>query len=204
MHFLCRIYIIETVYISLFLYCELRGVTGINIYFWQPPIVLMDLLILRHAKAGDRSEGKPDDARTLTKKGIRDIRRVSRWMIRSGSLPDVIVTSPLARAKETAEILARSISFDGDVALWEELRPEQPSSAVVDRLSELGEGSLPLLVGHEPQLSSLVASLIGAGSDARIRLEKGGIARIRNIPMHPGGTGELQWLLTPRLFRDIT
>jgi phosphohistidine phosphatase len=163
----------------------------------------MDLLILRHGKAEDRGEGVADESRTLTKKGIRDIRKVARWMARSEVIPDVIVSSPLPRAKETAEIVADRIGYGGDVSLWDELAPGPDPAAVVARLGELGGASLPLLVGHEPQLSSLIALLIGAGADARITLGKGGIARIGELSTLDGGTGGLQWLLTLRQIRDM-
>jgi phosphohistidine phosphatase len=163
----------------------------------------MDLLILRHGKAVDRREGLPDGERTLTKKGTRDIRRISRWMARSGVIPDVIVSSPLPRAKETAEIVADRIGFGGSVSLWDELAPGPDPAAVVARLGELEGASLPLLVGHEPQLSSLIALLIGAGADARITLGKGGIARIGELSTAVGGTGGLLWLLTLRQIRDM-
>jgi phosphohistidine phosphatase len=166
-------------------------------------IVPMDLLILRHGKAGERGGDVPDEERSLTKKGIRDIRRVSRWMTRSGTVPDLIVSSPLPRAKETAEIVADRIAFPGEIALWDELMPGPDPALVSERLGELEGASLPLLVGHEPQLSSLAALLIGAGADARIVLEKGGIAKIGNLSPGIGGTGDLQWLLTLRQVRDM-
>jgi len=163
----------------------------------------MDLLILRHGKAGDRHEGVPDEGRTLTKKGTRDIRRVSRWMARSGIMPDAILSSPLPRAKETAEIVADRLAFGGEITCWDELAPGPDPAAVAAKLGELEGASLPLLVGHEPQLSSLIALLIGAGSDARIVLEKGGIARIGDLSTGAGGTGGLQWLLTLRQIREM-
>jgi len=163
----------------------------------------MDLLILRHGKAEDRADGVADEGRTLTKKGIRDIRRVSRWMARSGTVPDLIMSSPLARAKETAEIVADRIAFGGEITFWEELAPGPDPAAVAARLGELEGASLPLLVGHEPQLSSFIGLLIGAGEDARITLEKGGIARIGNISPGNGALGELHWLLTLRQVRDM-
>ena len=164
----------------------------------------MDLLVLRHGKAEDRGGDVPDEERHLTKKGIRDIRRVSRWMARSEVVPDIIVSSPLARAKETAEIVADRIGFAGEVVRWDELAPGPDPSAVTARLGELEGASLPLLVGHEPQLSSLISLLIGAGEEARITLEKGGIARIGDLSTGVGGTGGLQWLLTLRMIRDMT
>jgi phosphohistidine phosphatase len=166
-------------------------------------IIPMDLLILRHGRAEDRSEGVPDESRSLTKKGIRDIRRVARWMTASGVVPDRIVSSPLLRAKETAEIVAGRTGFPGEIAFWDELRPGAGVAGVVSRLGELEGASLPLLAGHEPLLSSLVGVLIGAGEGARIVLDKGGVARIGNLIPEPVWHGDLLCLLTVRQMRDM-
>ena len=163
----------------------------------------MDLLILRHGKAGERVMGVPDDERTLTTKGTRDIRGVARWMSRTGSVPDLIVSSPVPRARETAEIVGERIAFPGEIAFWEELRPGSSVGDLLPRLGDLDGASLPLLVGHEPLLSSLVPALIGAGEGARILIGKGGMARIGNLSQNPEGGGELQWLLTVRQMRDM-
>jgi len=167
------------------------------------PFVPMDLLILRHGRAEDRGGGIPDGERHLIKKGIRDIRLVSRWMVRAGTVPDLIVSSPLVRARETAETVAKETGLQGGITLWEELRPGAASSAVAARFGELAGATLPLITGHEPQLSSLLAFLIGAETDARINLEKGGIAMVGDFAPGLGDTGSLQWLLTPRTIRDM-
>ena len=164
----------------------------------------MDLLILRHGRAEDRDGGITDGERHLMEKGIRDIRRVSRWMVRVGAVPDLIVSSPLARARETAEIVAEETGPGGEVALWEELRPGMAPAAVAVRLGELAGASLPLIVGHEPQLSSLLGILIGAGADACISLKKGGLARVGDLTPGSGEAGTLLWLLTPRMIRGMS
>ena len=147
--------------------------------------------------------GVPDDERTLTKKGTRDIRGVARWMSRSGNVPDLIVSSPVPRARETAEIVGERIAFPGEIAFWDELRPGSSVAGILPRLGDLERASLPLIVGHEPLLSSLVSSLIGAGEGARILIGKGGVAKIGNLFLNQGGRGELQWLLTVRQMRDM-
>jgi phosphohistidine phosphatase len=164
----------------------------------------MDLLVLRHGKAEARGGGGPDGDRTLTKKGIRDIRRVARWMAWSGIIPDLIVSSPLARAKETAEIMVERFPHVEDIAFWDELAPGSEPGTIAARFGELQGTTLLLVVGHEPQLSSLIALLIGAGEDAHIVLEKGGIARIGNLASQSGRWGELLWLLTVQQVRDMT
>jgi len=190
-------------YRGLYLLRSGNGARGSGLSPLRLLIVPMDLLILRHGKAEERGEGVDEESRTLTKKGIRDIRRVSRWMARSGNIPDLIVSSPLARAKETAEIVADRIAFGAEITFWDELMPGRDPASIAAKVGELEGPSLPLIVGHEPQLSALLALLIGAGPDARILLDKGGIARIGDLSTGAGGTGMLQWLLTIRQIRDM-
>ncbi|HUK39210.1 MAG TPA: phosphohistidine phosphatase SixA [Methanomicrobiales archaeon] len=165
----------------------------------------MDVLILRHGKAEKRGfEGKADGDRLLTPKGAKEIRGVAKWMVRAGISPEVIATSPLSRARETAEIVAEGISYGGEVVLWDELGPGPDPGAVAERLAGLPDVSLVLLVGHEPQLSGLAARLAGAGAGARIALGKGGMVKIQGYDPASGISGELAWLLTPDLIRDMT
>jgi len=164
----------------------------------------MDLLILRHGKAETRGEpGKDDASRLLTPKGAREIRVVSKWMAGCGIAPDLIASSPLKRARETAEIVADGISYGLEVAIWDELGPGSDPEAIRERLAGLPDVSMVLLVGHEPHLSHLIAWLVGAGEDARIALGKGGIAKIRDFSPDSGARGELLWLLTPDQIRDM-
>jgi len=182
-----------------------RNRAGNSIIFLSLLQTPMDVLILRHGKAGKRvTDGMADGDRLLTPKGAKEIRGVARWMAKAGISPGVIATSPLPRARETAEIVANGISFEGEVARWDELGPGPDPETVADRLAGLPEATLVLLVGHEPQLSGLVAHLAGAGAGARIALGKGGMAMIQRYDPASGISGELAWLLTPDQIRDMT
>ena len=164
----------------------------------------MDVLILRHGKAEKRGEARKDDAdRLLTRKGAREIRAVSGWMVANRIAPDVVATSPLKRARETAEIAADGISFRGEISVWDELGPGPGPEAVRERLEALPDAQVILLVGHEPQLSELIALLIGAGGGSRIALGKGGLAKIGGLSPGGGEGGVLEWLITPDQIREM-
>ena len=163
----------------------------------------MDILILRHGKAGKREAGRDDAARLLTPKGGREIRAVARWIAGGEAAPDVIATSPLKRARETAEIVADELSYAGEIALWDELEPGSDPDALVKRLTGLPDAKTVLLVGHEPQLSHLIARLMGAGGASRIEIGKGGMAMIRGFSPQSGSAGALTWLLTLDQIRDM-
>src|SRR5689334_22700913 len=133
----------------------------------------MRLLLIRHAIAEDRASfaatGQPDDLRPLTDRGRKRMRKAARGLARLVAEVDVIATSPLARAIETTEIVARRIRAR-DVDMLDELRPEAAPEALGAWLLGHRRDGLVACVGHEPHLSSLAAWLLAgdaAGSSVR-------------------------------------
>jgi phosphohistidine phosphatase len=156
----------------------------------------MDLFILRHGKAeqsSDRSDGK----RALTADGKGEMRKIGKWMHQKKFRFDVIATSPLTRAYETAEIVARSLGQKERLAVWEELGPGGDLDTLSYRASRYGEDAAILLIGHEPMLSMLISRIISGYDTGSLILAKGGLAKIRNFSFDKRPYGELQWLLTP-------
>lgn len=160
----------------------------------------MDIYILRHGKAGVADPGTMNDStRALTTRGREEIERIAAWMRDRDPKVTVIATSPLVRARETASIVSRITGLADRQEIWDELSLGVQPEAVVGKISRLPPESTPLLIGHEPQLSSLVSLLICGCPDCGITMKKGGIARIRR------GEGELRgkllWLLPPGVIR---
>jgi phosphohistidine phosphatase len=155
----------------------------------------VELYLLRHAHAGDPMKWRgPDDVRPLSGKGERQVERLARLLKGSHFAPDAILTSPRLRALQTAEPVAAALGVElhVDERLALPLGLEQLESILVDA----GEPERILLVGHDPDFSSLVALLCGAPS---VPLRKGALARIDVVrPLRPGG-GTLRWLLPPDL-----
>jgi phosphohistidine phosphatase len=165
----------------------------------------MDLLIVRHAIAGDRDEwaqsGRPDAERPLTPEGRKRMRESVRGIHALVPQLDLLATSPLTRAAQTAELLVEEY---GDLT-------------VVD-LPSLAHGSAPdeirgwlgqraeeriALVGHEPDLGILICWFVTGGSGAPIPLKKGGAALLRFADAPGPGRAELRWLAPPKLLRLI-
>jgi phosphohistidine phosphatase len=161
-----------------------------------PEAGVTELCLLRHAHAGDSATWEaPDELRPLTDKGRRQAERLGRLLAAAGFVPDVILTSPLVRARETAEIVAEALSV---AARLEPQLGEMVDLATVEQiLDAAGNPRRPLLVGHDPDFSALVSELVGAP----IAMRKGSLARIdAERPLEPGG-GELRWLVPPDLLR---
>jgi phosphohistidine phosphatase len=159
----------------------------------------MDVFVLRHGKAGQHVPGGDDSSRALTEKGKEEIEVIAQWMASREFSFDSIVTSPLIRAQETAEIVATGIGDEKKLEIWPSLSLSGDPAAICRKIAEKTGNSSLLLVGHEPALSSLISLIISGNTNAGILLAKGGLARIRNVTIDGDIVrGELHWLLTPR------
>ena len=165
----------------------------------------MDLFILRHGEAGQRvSTGRGDFQRSLTTAGQKEVSDIAKSLKELGTKFDVVITSPLKRAHQTAAIVAKTLKIEKKMQDWAELSPEGNRIDLYNKLSHLKQQSLVLVVGHEPYLSKMVSEIIFDGNyGGRIALKKSGLARIRIISSTPKFQGELRWLLTPKLLSDM-
>jgi phosphohistidine phosphatase len=163
----------------------------------------MDLFILRHGKAGQSSDTGGDSTRRLTKAGRSEIRKVARWMNKKKIRFDYLATSPLTRAHQTAEIVAKSLDLKDLVEVWDELAPGGDPDTLCYHASQAGKDASVILVGHEPGLSDLIGRIITGGDTASLVIAKGGLAKIRNFSFDDKPSGELQWLLTPGHILDL-
>jgi phosphohistidine phosphatase len=158
----------------------------------------MRLILMRHADAGDADPRRwPDDRdRPLTEAGRREHARVAEALRRMGLRCDRLLTSPLVRARETADITARVFGEGLAPEPTELLGDRAEPAAVVAALGRVPAGTL-LCVGHEPTLSGLVALLTTRDASARVDMAKSGVAVI-DCPDPPApGRGLLRMHLRP-------
>jgi phosphohistidine phosphatase len=168
----------------------------------------MEVYFLRHGEAGKRVPiAARDTERGLTAAGRTEIEEVGEGMAELGLKFDVVATSPLKRAKETASIVNKALKRKPPVEEWVELAPEGSRNALYDRLRRLRQGSTAMFVGHEPYLTTAIGEIVGregVGSPSfRIVLKKGGLAKVSVTGLNPRLTGELRWLLTPKQIRKM-
>lgn len=172
----------------------------------------MNLSLLRHANAGTRRDNPLLDAkRPLDKEGKQQCLLVGGYLNALDVQFDLIVSSPLKRALQTASLVGNETGYESRILISEALAPGATQSALEKFVASLAHYDEVLLVGHNPGLSVFLGSLIGArGAAARlgiatpetrggIRLRKGAIARVdcSNRP------GVLQWLVDPRSLRVL-
>jgi len=126
---------------------------------------------------------------------------VAKALKKFGTKFDIIATSPLKRAYETANIVATVFKMPKKLQTWNELSPEGVRTEVYRKICRLRQEYSILLVGHEPQLSDMVNDIIHANKSksAKVILRKAGLVRIRIVTCNPSLNGELRWLLTPKI-----
>jgi phosphohistidine phosphatase len=120
----------------------------------------MKLYLVRHAEAIARTGEVPEAQRYLTPMGREFFRKTAKRMIRMGALPDRILSSPLVRALQTAEILAEAAGYTGSLIVTDRLAPGFGRPALRAVLAKCADAEEVVLVGHEPDLGDLVASLL--------------------------------------------
>ena len=162
-----------------------------------------NLFIVRHAIAAERSDKWPDDTkRPLTHEGAARMRKAAEGLAALGVEADAVITSPLVRAEQTADILVKSLSGEARLLTTPALAPGGSPAAVVEAIAALSKGRSLVVVGHEPGLGELAAWLTGARQPVPFR--KGGACRI-DVADWPATakSGTLIWLATPKMLRAL-
>lgn len=158
--------------------------------------------LVRHGIAEERGPEWPDDEkRPLTDRGIRQLRQSAKGLVRIGAEIDIILTSPLVRARQTAEVLASILDPTPTVKVVDSLAPGTPHPVLVDALVRHARQHHIALVGHEPGIGATAARL--AGLRRSLEFRKGAVCRIDLEELPPGRPGHLRWFAPPRLLRSL-
>jgi phosphohistidine phosphatase len=166
----------------------------------------MELFILRHGIAVERGTSgyKNDFDRPLTPKGKRQLRQSCGALRKMKLKFDLILSSPLVRARETAEIVATELKSKKRLRFSEHLRPGGSfHKLILDVCQSKPAPENVLLVGHEPDLSELISLLVSGKSHGGFALKKGGLAKLEVEHLRAGQCATLAWLLTPKLLKKL-
>ena len=160
---------------------------------------MMRILLVRHGPAGkaDPEAFPDDDLRPLTPKGRKSFRKAAKGLRAQAVDPTLILTSPVLRARQTAESLAGALGLK-QKAIREipELHHAVPPAKALARLSRMRVPRAVALVGHEPWLGEFLSLLIAGGAGgARVEFDKGGAALVQ-ADSPAKGAGLLLWLMT--------
>ena len=163
----------------------------------------MNLYLMRHgtAVAADDPTMTHDSERPLTGKGVRRMRRAARGLGRLDIPFDGILTSPVLRARQSAEIVAAALGLESCLEEVSGLAPESTVERLLSDLARFHDRQHLLLVGHEPLLSKTIGSLLCGGSGMEIDLRKGSLCRIEIDGLPPSKPAILHWHLAPKQLR---
>jgi len=161
-----------------------------------------ELYLIRHGIAEERGDKWPDDSRRpLTEEGMSRLRKSARGLVQIGVEFDIVLTSPLVRARQTADIVAAAFNTRPMIAVLDSLTPGISAQTLLSDLEAHAKRARIALVGHEPGLGELAAKLIGARRP--FEFKKGAICRIDVESLPPAGPGALRWFLTPKILREL-
>ncbi len=165
----------------------------------------MNLYLMRHgiAVTQDDPSVSHDGERPLAAKGVKRMRKEAKGILRLGISFDGLLTSPLLRARQTAEIVARALGVEDRLEEISGLAPESTVEHLTFGLTRYQNREHLLLVGHEPLLSNFAGYLL-AGQRANkltVELKKGSLCRIETESLSAGTPAKLHWLLTPKQLR---
>jgi phosphohistidine phosphatase len=165
-------------------------------------MAMLELYLIRHGIAAERGEEWPDDSkRPLTSQGIAKLKKEARGLVALDVSFEQIVSSPLVRTRQTADVIAEALKNKPPISTSDALAPAGTPAAVIEEIAKHVRKARVALVGHEPNLGELAAQLIR--SRTPLEFKKGGICRIDFDVLPPKGAGALRWFLTPRMLRKL-
>ncbi len=153
----------------------------------------MVLYVVRHGRAEEPRAGLADEDRALTERGRREVRAT---LGRTGAAPVRILTSPLRRARETAEIAVEVLQCPEPLVLTRALAPESSPERIWRDLSDHADSPEVMVIGHQPLLGAVYAFLLGSPALA-VSVDPGSVGCIELDGLNGPPTGELCWLLPP-------
>jgi phosphohistidine phosphatase len=161
----------------------------------------MILYFLRHASAGEHFVSpKKDEKRALDKEGIEQCGYIGRALTALDVQVDLIVSSPLKRSTQTASLVGNELGYEGKLQLDPGLRPEAGLADFRKILEKYARQEAIMVVGHNPNLSQFLGSVISdSGCEASVELKKGAVAKVEMRRT----SGTLQWCLTPKVLRTL-
>ncbi len=163
----------------------------------------MLVYILRHAIAIDRgTTGYPNDDRPLTEDGKDKMSKEAKGIAKLIDEIDVILTSPLIRAHDTARIVSRALGAEKKLEVCKELLPGSSMKNLLSYLSKYKGLNSIMVVGHQPDLGFLASTLLGS-EDSIVELKKGAMCSIEVSSLPPRSKGTLIWHLQPKHLRAL-
>ncbi len=164
----------------------------------------MKLYIVRHAIAVPHgTPGVAEDERPLTPEGISKMEKAARGLRALEVKPDLVLSSPLPRARKTAEIVLAALGAKIKLSLTDTLAPGGRRSDLYRELEKQSALESVMIVGHQPSLGEIAGEIVWGSAEQYVELKKGGACAIEIDRLAAIPTGTLLWLVTPAILRDL-
>lgn len=161
------------------------------------------LYFLRHGIAVlPGTPGYPNDDRPLTDEGHDKMQKEAKGIRRIIDDLDMILSSPLKRAHDTALIVAKAMGIEHKIETTKTLLPGCRTKEFLALLEKYADKEHILVVGHEPDLSAMISELAGSQRTI-VEMKKGALCRVELDGIPPKGPGEITWLIQPKILREI-
>jgi len=164
----------------------------------------MIVYLIRHAIAVPHgTRGVAEDDRYLTEEGIEKMKKAAAGLRALSVRPELILTSPLVRARQTADILKETLDQEIPIEFADALSPSGNRKALYDILRQQAKLGSIILVGHQPSLGEIAGEIAWGSADSYVELKKGGACCLEVEALSPIPRGILLWLLTPAILRSV-
>jgi phosphohistidine phosphatase len=159
----------------------------------------MELILMRHGKSPSLVEAgvARDEDRPLAEVGRHQAKRAGKALAELDSRPELILASPLLRARQTAEHAAKGLGGDPVIKVFEPLASGADPEQLIESLAPYASKKSLLLVGHQPDLGALASRLLFGSVSSAIGLKPGGMLLLETDKLARDGSAELRWLLLP-------
>ncbi len=165
----------------------------------------MRIYLIRHSNAVD--PGTPgyeeDSQRPLTERGRDKMNKIASALKKMKVKPDLIVSSPYVRARQTAEILAKVMKYKRNICFSDTLIPMGDASEIIGEINEKYDVDELVLVSHEPFISGLIGTLVASNLDTAINIKNGGVCCLSADDLHLERRAVLEWLLPPKILSAL-
>ena len=163
----------------------------------------MKLYLIRQAIVEDPAGYEDDSLRPLTKKGQEKMKKIAKALKNLGVKPGLIVTSPFLRARQTASVLAQELLYEKEIIQSDSLMPMSEPDDMIGEINEKFQVDELMLVGHEPNMSSLTGTLLAGNLNLATNFKKGGVCCLTMDNLRYERKATLEWLLTPKIAMRI-
>lgn len=165
----------------------------------------MKLYLIRHSNAIDPGtpDYEDDSQRPLTEKGRDKMHKIASALKGLGVKPNLIISSPYIRARQTADILAKVLKYKPELTINEALIPMGNADDIIGEINEKYSVDELMLVGHEPCLSGLIGMLIAGNPEIDVNMKNGGVCCLSIDDLHTDRKAVFEWLLPPKILTEL-